>query len=399
MVIMESDFETQGNQTKRIKIEEESTNRMETLPRDIILNILSGLPTSSLVQFRCVCRSWRLLGQDPDLVNMHSSRMAESNPTCLIFHCDYPIKNQLYFVEFPSSNEKVKKFQVPFCSAMPEFDVVGTCDGLLCLSDSLFNDALYIYNPFTRNCKELPKSMHNLNQEVVYGFGCHPTTKEYKVVKIVYIKNSNKGSAVQVFTLGSSAWRSLEKVHHHLVNWPSQQVCVDGRLHWVTWPGRYTRIRSIISFDLADEEFREVPSPDGNGLSRCNYHLVVLGGCLSAAVYCHYGKLDIWVMEKYGVKESWIKKFNLGNYVPKGFQREMEISYKISRFASKGRFVRVVGLTKDGEFLLEYRSRALVSYDPKSTKAKDLVFPGMPKWYRTIVHVGSLNWIDAFTHG
>ncbi|KAF3973601.1 hypothetical protein CMV_002999 [Castanea mollissima] len=261
---MESDFETQGNKTKRIKIEEESTNRMETLPRDIILNILSGLPISSLLQF----------------------------------------------------------------------------------SFTLLSSLL----PMERNCKELPKSMHNLNQEVVYGFG---------------------GSGVH------SGKLNLEKF---------------GK-------GRYTRIRSIISFDLADEKFREVPSPDGNGLSRCNYHLVVLGGCLSAAVYCHYGKLDIWVMEKYGVKESWIKKFNLGNYVPKGFQREMEISYKISRFASKGRFVRVVGLTKDGEFLLEYRSRALVSFDPKTKKAKDLVFPGMPKWYRTIVHVGSLNWIDAFTHG
>jgi|UniRef100_A0A2N9EZZ9 F-box interacting protein len=414
---MDSDFERVGT-TKRIKVEEEEeedqgTNRMETLPGDIILNILSGLPISSLVQFRCVCKSWRLLAKDPEVVNMHSSRMFEKNP-CLIFHCDYAIRNQLYFVEFPDSNdkiEKVKKFQVPFWSAMPEFDVVGTCNGLLCLSDSLFNDALYLYNPFTRNYQELPKSMQYANQEVVFGFGFHPITKEYKVVKIVYFKNTagrgnrrpfrinHQYSEVQIFTVGRSVWRSLGKADYHLVQWPTQ-VLVNGRLHWVTWPTRTNRIRSMVSFDLADEQFQEVPRPaDGYSLSRSNYHLLVIGGCLSAAVYCHYGKLEIWVMEEYGVMESWVLKYHIGNYVPKGFQKEMDISFKISRFAPRGRFVRVIGVLNNGEILLEYKSRALVSYNPKTKKSRDLIFPGIPKWFRAIVHHGSLNWIDAFTNG
>lgn len=411
---MELEFEKEGER-KRRKLDDDDDDedeevhpesRLESLPREIILDILSGLPISSLVQFKSVCRAWRMLARDPDLVNMHSTRMAESNP-CLIFHCDYPIRNQLYFVELSACNdkkEKVKMFDVPFWSAMSEFDVVGSCNGLLCLSDALYNDALYIYNPFARKYQELPKSMQYLHQELVFGFGFHPTTMEYKVVKIIYYKNSdrcyrrtfritNMNSEVQIFTLGSSTWRSMGKAAHHLLQGPSQ-VLVKGRLHWVTWPRRYKR-RSIISFDLADEQFQEVPTPDCYTLNKRKYHLVVLGGCLAAAVYSNFGKLEIWVMREYGVKESWIKKFNIGSYVPRGFERNVNQSFKISKIISKGRFVRVLCLLQNGEILLEYKSRALVSYDPKSGKFKDLMFQGIPKWFQAIVHVGSLSWIDT----
>ncbi|KAB1208693.1 hypothetical protein CJ030_MR6G006735 [Morella rubra] len=405
---MDSDFEMEGGR-KRSKLEgEEPTScRLESLPSELIHEIVSGLPVSSLVQFKSVCSAWRMLSRDPDLVNMHTTRMAENNP-CLIFHCDYPIRNQLYFVELPvciDKKEKVKKLRVPFWAAMPEFDVVGSCNGLLCLSDSLYSDAIYIYNPFTRDYLVLPKSMQYCNQEVVFGFGFHPTTKEYKVIKIIYYRKEDRGyrrafrltntnSEVQIFTLGCSNWRSMGKVAYHLLQ-PLSQVLVNGRLHWVTRPRRYSPRRSIISFDLADEQFQEVPTPDCNTLNRRKYHLVVLGGCLSAAVYCNYGKLEIWVMREYGVKESWIKKLNIGNYVPKGLEKDVNQSFKISKIITKGRFVRVLCLLKNAEILLEYKSRALVAYDPVSGKFKDLTFQGIPKWFQAVVHVGSLNWIET----
>lgn len=143
---MDSDLERELER-KRSKLEGEApTAGMESLPPELILNIVSGLPVSFLVQFKSICKGWRMLLQNPDLVNMHSTRMRESNP-CLIFHCDYLIRNQLYFVELPAcidKKEKVKKLHVPFSVTMPEFDVVGSCNGLLSLSDPLCSDALYI---------------------------------------------------------------------------------------------------------------------------------------------------------------------------------------------------------------------------------------------------------------
>lgn len=127
------------------------------------------------------------------------------------------------------------------------------------------------YNPFTRICQELLKSMQYSNlEEVVLGFGFDPTTKEYKVVKIVsYIINADRIyglslrvvdmiSEVQVFSLGYSTWRSMGKLKiYHLDQW-SSQVLVNRRLHWVAWTRRYHPRRTIVSFVLADEQFKEI---------------------------------------------------------------------------------------------------------------------------------------------
>ncbi|GAV74605.1 FBA_3 domain-containing protein/F-box-like domain-containing protein, partial [Cephalotus follicularis] len=384
---------------------------MELLPCEIILDIISRLPITSLVQFKFVCKAWHAITQDPSLVHHYNSisTLASNNP-CLILHFDSPIRNQLYFVDLSAHEEdkdKVKKFQAPFQASLPEFDVVGSCNGLLCLSDSLYNDAIYVYNPFTGDYVELPKSVRYPDQEVVFGFGFHPRTEEYKVIKVVYYRNSKSSSYprarrviylqsdVQVFTLGSHAWRSLGKSPYQLVRRPSEAL-VNGRLHFVSRPARkYYPARRLVSFDLGDEQFREVSKPDCGGLNRCNYHLAVLKGCLAAAVYGNYGKLEVWVMREYNVKESWVKEYNIGAYMPKGLKQILDKPCKIWKHTLNGRVVRVLGQLKNGEILLEYKNRILVSYDSKKGKFKDLVFQGLPNWFQTTLHMGSLNWIDT----
>ncbi|XVE78360.1 hypothetical protein DITRI_Ditri13aG0138500 [Diplodiscus trichospermus] len=407
------DDERQAKRRKtKLEDDQQQTTGMENLPHEIIVDILSRLPITSLVQFKFVCRGWRALAQDPLLADMHLSWKSESNP-CLILHCDFPIRNHLYFVDLSAHNpdkDKVKRLYLPFQASMPEFDVIGSCNGLLCLSDSLYNDSLYVYNPFTMDYMELPKSRKYPDQEVVFGFGFHPKTKEYKVIKIVYYRNSSSvsysrarrtiypQSDVQIFTLGSSAWRSLGKTSYQFVRRPSEAL-VCGRLHFVSRPRKYHPARRLVSFDIADEQFREVPKPDCGGLNRCNFHPSVLKGCLAAAVYGNYGKLEIWVMKDYNVKESWIKQFTIGAYMPKCLKQclNRDRPLKIWKNGSNGKVVRVLCSLENSEILLEYKNRVLVSYDPEKGKFRDLVFLGIPNWFQSVVHAGSFNWINTPT--
>ena len=150
--------------------DDEPRSGMESLPPDIALDVLSRLPITSLMQSRFVNRAWNMLSYDPNLVSMHLSRASKNKP-CLVFHCDYPIRNHLYFVELSDlENGIVRKIQTPFSDVMSELGVIALCNGLSCLSDSLYGDPLYIYNPFTREYKELPKSRQCEDQEVVFGF-------------------------------------------------------------------------------------------------------------------------------------------------------------------------------------------------------------------------------------
>ncbi|KAI8006191.1 F-box protein [Camellia lanceoleosa] len=410
---------------RKCKMEDDQPRSgMESIQHDIALDIFSRLPITSLLQFSFVSRFWQMLSYDPHLAALHFSRTAKTNPY-LIFHCDYPIRNQLCFAELSdqTDNEIVRRIQTPFHDTMPEFKVIASCNGLLCLSDSLYGDPLYIYNPFTREYKELPKSRQYDDQEVVFGFGFHPVTNEYKVVKIVLFWNQynmlphprprlrprhrrlriddHTGSEVQVYSLGSTNWRSIGKVPY-LLEQRASEAFVDGRLHWLTHPRLYLgarihRSRSIVSFDLADEQFREVPRPECGSLNRTNYHLAVLGGCLSAVVW--YQRFEIWVMEEYSVKESWTKKFNIEDWSRQfwkpGFRRR---PYGIWKNVLNQRFARVLCLFENGNILMEYKGGVLVSHDPNSGTYKKLVFQGMPDLFQTFVHFGSLNWIDTPIH-
>ncbi|KAF2292366.1 hypothetical protein GH714_020712 [Hevea brasiliensis] len=385
------------------KMHQELSN-MDSLPREIALDILSRLPITSLIQIKWVCRSWRSLAQDPLLATMHLSRMNDNDPG-LILHCDLPLQNHLYSLHL-SAPDIVTRLRGPMIS---EFAIVGSCNGLLCLWHSLYKDKCYIYNPFTRDFKELPRPEQFQTQtRVAMGFGFHPGTKEYKVVRIVYYRNEDEASSfqvrrylpesnVQVLTLGSgrSTWRSKGKTCYQILGSgrPYQSnVLLNGRLHWLTCRHRHQSLRLLVSFDLADEQFQEVPNPDGMFGRRCS-HLAILRGYLSAIVQ-GFRRLSIWVMKEYGVKESWVKEFNIGDHLPRHMDLNQEQFIYIPEYPINCSQARVLCLLKNGEILLEYKRRSLFSCDLKSGAFRELVGGSLPESFSTIVHIGSLKLIN-----
>ncbi|CAN4096287.1 unnamed protein product [Withania somnifera] len=371
------------------------TYGFNSLPQEIVLNIVSRLPITSLLQFKFVCKSFYNMLHDTDLVNMHMSHSVETDP-CIIIHADYPLRNQLCFLPFSDhGREVVRKIRTPFANSVPEFKIVGSCQGLLCVCDSLFSDALYVYNPFTRDYKQLPRSVEFEVQKLIFGFGFTDVTKEYKVIKIINYANIFRvpflgKSDVQVLSLGTSnRWRSVGEVVYRFSPNP-QEIMLNGKMHWLARFGKYPkpRDRLIVSFDLVDEVFGEVPKVNFNVNARIvQHHLVVLGDCLVVALTLpHYkgGGFEIWVMREYNVKESWMKEFKVEAYTPNPNSVTQHVQP----------LVKVLCLLKNGELLLEYKGGNIVSYDPKNCVFRTLWFERMPNLFHTFAHMGFLNWID-----
>lgn len=408
---MDFNIEEQSEKTDGNLQENRQIYGIDILPREIALYIFSRLSITSIMQSRFVCRSWQNLSLDRNLVSLHLSRVAERDPL-LIFRCDFPIGKKLCFAELTGTSDDlkgiVKKIDLPFSASMPEFTVEGSCKGLLCLCDSLYKDSVYIYNPFTNHYKELPKTRQYKEERVVCGFGYYPETNQYKVVKIVYyeIRNTGDGpsrrirtadnleSEVLVYNSGGNTWRNIGRVPYCVYRLQGAPF-IHGRLHWMAL-GVYQNVRGliIISFDLADEKFEEVPRPDFNSPFDCtNYGLVSLKGYLSAVAY-EYGKykdLEIWFMKEYNVKESWIKVFRIGGKIPESPSTNLQKPSEIWRNSSIRPLVSVLCILNNGEVLIEYKVGRLALYNPRSGRYKDINFEGMPSIFETFLNEGSLN--------
>ncbi|GMI66269.1 F-Box Protein92 [Hibiscus trionum] len=380
---------------------------MDRLPQELVLDILSRLPTPSLVQSKSVSRGWRILIRDKALINKHFNRLVDKDPTFILQIRDQPAQNQLYFGDLSCHGNLMiitKKLTMP---PLPTFHLVSSCNGLLCFRGTHRSFGLIcVYNPFTRDYIELPKLIaeHPSHHVGVLGFGFDASTEKYKVVEVLYKgitrrSSSSIESAVHILSVGSPTWRNLGSFPFHFM-WQKSQILVHGKLHWISYPDKNNATNLIMSFDLANEQFLEVPLPDCMiSWDRQFHELVVLRGCLSAVSFEDDNEeLEIWVMKEYGVRESWVKEFSIGAYVSRLLQPNDEHeSLNSSMYYSPKICMRVLSLLTSGGILLEYRSKAVVVYDPHCKKFQDLhlTFEGIPRCFRAVVHVASLNWIDT----
>ncbi|KAL0362055.1 UNVERIFIED_CONTAM: F-box protein [Sesamum calycinum] len=414
---MESRNQSQIKKTKYHNDKDEgdpsTANSFAQLPHEIVIDILSRLPITSLIRLSFACRSFNTLSQDPNLVNLHLSRLSMNESSCLIFHSDYPIRNQLHVVQL--SDERLRRIDPPFANSMPEFSILGSCNGLLCLINTLFRESISLYNPFTRAYLELPKNYDLQDQVIVYGFGFHPVTNDYKVIKIAYhtvsfyrrmarnfrgfkTHQTRQESEVRVYSLSRNAWENKGTMPYRLEKWSSPGILVSGRLHWVSLWGKFNGClsRAIVAYDLADDSFHVIMNPGSvrgpfGRWAGCN--LAALDGRLCAAVPVPpgHGALDIWILKDYGVSESWVKEYSVGVYYPVSMiNPEQERSLGVWRNMVGKKSVRLCVL-RSGEVVLEYRGGGLVAYDPESGSLRELVFDGMPRIYQTTHHVGSLQ--------
>ncbi|CAH1425357.1 unnamed protein product [Lactuca virosa] len=123
----------------------------------------------------------------------------------------------------------------------------------------------------------------------------------------------------------------------------------DGHLHWLGCIGEKYESERIVAFDLGSETFREIRLPDFILDDNRQNSLGVLAEKLCVITHVRVdGTCDVWVMDKYGVAESWVKR------------------YVFSRF---NEYACVFGFTSRNEFLFE-EDEYLVLYDPNANTLK-----------------------------
>ncbi|KAK1432417.1 hypothetical protein QVD17_09313 [Tagetes erecta] len=169
----------------------------------------------------------------------------------------------------------------------------------------------------------------------ILGFGVCRETSDPKIVKIRQICRSSDIESitcipwqVEVFTLSAGTWRSpYNNLPRKSIEFSYSHVGLDGFIYWLAvdrivmdYDDESMSYNLIISFDLTNEEFRDVNLPDNLAhesylnlyMSKLSESLVVLESTLEA----DNPTFTIWIMEN-GVSKSFTKLFTIYN-VPHG---------------------------------------------------------------------------------
>ncbi|WCJ28137.1 F-box protein CPR1 [Euphorbia peplus] len=367
---------------------------MSRIPDDLISIIFLLLPTKTLVRFRALSKPISSLIESVEFTRHHLTHSLKTRSNLRVILRDW----NLYTLDFDSlvSNAHVaaaEPFEHPLHTGGGT-EAVGSCHGLLVLRNS--ERVLVLYNPSTRRYKRLPVSEIEPPDNsmktgyVFYGFGYDSVNEDYKLVRMATFVGDDDCEFIQhdyevkVYSLKNDKWkkikglpfylRFLHKPFYQVLHRRGYGVYACNSLHWAMPQWLEIGVRnSIVAFDIVGEEFREVYQPDYEE-SRRNYQVDVgvLEGKL--CLMCNHQQefVDLWIMEEYGVKESWRKVFSF-------------------RSAKPLMFLRPLSYSKDGrKALLEVNDQKLVWFDWKKRSVRSVKIRGGPSSFGSEMCVGSL---------
>jgi len=296
------------------------------LPDEVITEILSWLPVKSLMQMKCVSKSWKTRISHPSFIKMHLSRSARNPSFSSIVPSRgyYFLENRSSFIHFPVSclleNRWIRHPKDPYYRLSDKkcHTVLGSCNGLICLAGYSINERtnykrvwFRFWNPATRQISDVLGSDVYLNdiyisRITVFVFGYDSLTDTYNVVAL-----SSTGNQVKVFSLGDNVWRYIQRFPFgaRLV-FRNSSLCngvyLDNNVYWLAYRTDRTGVKKfvVISLDLATETYTEMLLPFDEGLHEWGNVCVLMN---SLCVYQDLKETDfvIWKLMEFGNENSW----------------------------------------------------------------------------------------------
>ncbi|GLU01212.1 hypothetical protein SLE2022_185290 [Rubroshorea leprosula] len=197
------------------------------------MDIFSRLPIKTVFICSCVSKTWLNVVSVPEFHQMagsicpllciinpqRRSRALHMVPMDTAGDLDEKLNLLNSKLFLPNSNPMKKEvFRFP---SHRGFDVVNSCNGLLCLRTPKYNDPVMVCNPVTGDYVSIPRSKRKhgwtrqQHEVVVTGFGFSFRTCRYKVVRLVNRSVSTRNDSyfhdreAEIFTLGEDSRRSI----------------------------------------------------------------------------------------------------------------------------------------------------------------------------------------------
>ncbi|KAK1378381.1 hypothetical protein POM88_025125 [Heracleum sosnowskyi] len=305
-----------------------SKTTIECIHDSILIKILCYLAADSVIRCRSVCKNWTTLISTPEFVQEYSS--SGTAPFQFLLHGTVGViqkHQQLVLADLTetSCNPHSPRYDYPvpiktksllpptllIKSSPHEFRICSACNitGFIvayaypCNGDDL-GHPYHIFNPITSQHIVVQQK----NKEECWrkcALVLDHKTNQVKLLKSICLHGI---AVINIQTIGTNLRRMVvSSLFNNVVNFGFP--CFLNEIYH--WGWSCSNNGGLVCFDPDDEAFHHIPTPQSPDIE--NYHhayLGILDGCLSICRNTSsmtINDFEFWVMNEYGVAESWTK--------------------------------------------------------------------------------------------
>ncbi|CAA0374128.1 unnamed protein product [Arabidopsis thaliana] len=230
---------------------DDSGNSTKTISFDLTFEILSILPTKSIIRFQSVSKLWFSIIRSKEFVDSFLTR-SKTRPR-LLFTFKHLDSDKLFIYSAPDhdngkSSPGIARHDMTI-SNFVNYIRSPPVNGFVCCTRG---SSIAVCNPTTRQIVKLPDVVTNENYMHV-RLGYDPVEDQYKVLLVVMMFDGYRTDTDQeyfVFTLSSQQkeWRKIENTTGETYHMVYGGICIDGAIYY----GVSQSI--IVKFDVRSEK-------------------------------------------------------------------------------------------------------------------------------------------------
>ncbi|KAG7598812.1 F-box-like domain superfamily [Arabidopsis suecica] len=328
-----------------------SGENTDSIPIDLILDILSRLPSKSIARFRCVSKLWGSMLRQPYFTKLFLTR-SSARPHLLIA-VEQEGEWSFFSLTQPQNYHGKSSLVVAADFHMNFFEDTRPCrcsyaSGLIYFPNMLIpkkggDEVRVICNPSTGQYAYviLPPELRLKSRTSDQFLGFDPIDKQFKILLTLF-NFLNKETDHHILTLGAETvgWRKIQCPLSYILH-SEKTICINGVLYYLATPINGERYDVLVCFDVRSEKFMFIRLKFM--FPRSSTKLINYKGKLGVINlgYAYDGgfplELSMWVLEDFG-KEEWSKYF----YTLRADNKVVKVEYDLS----------VVGVTALGEIVL-----------------------------------------------